>query len=90
MVLRLEGCLSRAEFQGEEALVGAGMGLASMIRQAAAQDLGGVEPLAGIPATVGGALATNAGTADGWIGDYVSVVYFLYPDGTFGEYKVCN
>jgi UDP-N-acetylmuramate dehydrogenase len=64
------------------------MGLAAFIRQAAANDLGGVEPLAGIPATVGGAIATNAGTVDGWIGDYVSVVYFLYPDGTFGEYKV--
>ena len=90
VVLRLEGCLARAEFQGEEALVGGGMGLAAMIRQAASHDLGGVEPLAGIPATVGGAIATNAGTADGWIGDYVSVVYFLYPDGTFGEYKVPN
>lgn len=88
VVLRLEGCLGRSEFQGEEALIGAGMGLAAVIRQAAAHELGGVEPLAGIPATVGGALATNAGTADGWIGDYVSVVYFLYPDGTFGEYKV--
>jgi UDP-N-acetylmuramate dehydrogenase len=73
VVLRLEGCLARAEFQGEEALVGGGMGLAAFIRQAAANDLGGVEPLAGIPATVGGAIATNAGTVDGWIGDYVTV-----------------
>jgi UDP-N-acetylmuramate dehydrogenase len=87
VVVRLEGCLARADFQGEEAMVGAGMPLATLIRYAAAQELGGIEPLIGIPATVGGALATNAGTADGWIGDYVSAVYFLYPDGTFGEYK---
>src|SRR5204863_8285671 len=87
VVVRLEGCLARADFQGEEAMVGAGMPLATLIRHAAAQELGGIEPLIGIPATVGGALATNAGTADGWIGDYVSAVYFLYPDGTFGEYK---
>ena len=87
VVVRLEGCLARADFHGEEAMVGAGMPLATLIRHAAAQDLGGIEPLIGIPATVGGALATNAGTADGWIGDYVSAVYFLYPDGTFGEYK---
>ncbi|HYE93757.1 MAG TPA: FAD-binding protein [Terriglobales bacterium] len=87
VVLRLEGCLSRADFQGEEAMVGAGMGLSHLVRHAAAHELGGIEPLVGIPATVGGALATNAGTADGWIGDYLSAVYFLYPDGTLGEYK---
>jgi UDP-N-acetylmuramate dehydrogenase len=87
VVLRLEGCLARAEFHGEEAMVGGGMGLSTLVRQAAAFDLGGIEPLVGIPATVGGALATNAGTADGWIGDYVSAVYYLYPDGTLGEYK---
>ena len=88
VVMKLEGCLARAEFQGEEAMVGAGMPLAALIRQAAALNLGGLEPLVGIPATVGGALTTNAGTADGWIGDYVSAVYFLYPDGSLGEYKM--
>jgi UDP-N-acetylmuramate dehydrogenase len=41
----------------------------------------------GIPATIGGALAMNAGTPDGCIGDYVSAAYFLYPDGTLGEFK---
>jgi UDP-N-acetylmuramate dehydrogenase len=41
----------------------------------------------GIPATIGGALAMNAGTPDGTIGDFVSAVYFLYPDGTLGEFK---
>ena len=87
VVIRLEGCLSRAEFQGEEAMVGAGMGLSALVRQAAAMDLGGIEPLVGIPATVGGALVTNAGTEDGWIGEYVSAVYYLHPDGTMGEFK---
>ena len=87
VVMHLEGGLARAEFQGEEAMVGGGMGMSALVRQAAAQNLGGVEPLVGIPATVGGALATNAGTADGWIGDYVSAAYFLSPDGTLGEYK---
>ena len=29
----------------------------------------------------------NAGTPDGWIGDFVSAVYFLHPDGTLGEFK---
>ena len=87
VTLKLEGCLGRSEFQGEEALVGAGVSLSGFIREAAAYNLGGIECLIGIPATVGGALAMNAGTADGWIGDFVSAVYFLHPDGTVGEFK---
>ncbi len=87
VVMKLEGCLARAEFHGEEAMVGGGMGLAMLIRHAAALDLGGIESLVGIPATVGGAVATNAGTPDGWIGDHLSAAYYLHPDGSFGEYK---
>src|SRR5213594_5253143 len=87
VVLRLEGCLGRAEFHGEEAVAGAGVSLSAFIREAAAINLGGIECLVGIPATIGGALAMNAGTTDGWIGDFVSAVYFLHPDGTLGEFK---
>jgi UDP-N-acetylmuramate dehydrogenase len=87
VVLRLEGCLGRAEFHGEEALAGAGVSLSALIREAAALNIGGIECLVGIPATIGGALAMNAGTPDGWIGDFVSAVYFLHPDGTLGEFK---
>ena len=87
VVLRLEGCLGRAEFHGEEAIAGAGVSLSALIREAAALNLGGVECLVGIPATIGGALAMNAGTPDGWIGDFVSAVYFLHPDGSLGEFK---
>src|SRR6185503_12705126 len=87
VVLKLEGCLGRAEFHGEEAVAGAGVSLSSLIREAAALNLGGIECLVGIPATIGGALAMNAGTADGSIGDFVSAVYYLHPDGTLGEFK---
>lgn len=87
VTLKLEGCLGRAELHGEEALAGAGVSLSGLIREAAAQNLGGIECLIGIPATIGGALAMNAGTPDGWIGDFVSAVYFLHPDGTLGEFK---
>ncbi len=87
VVLRLEGCLGRAEFHGEEAIVGAGVSLSALIREAAALILGGIECLVGIPATIGGALAMNAGTPDGWIGDFVSAVYFLHSDGSLGEFK---
>ena len=87
VVLKLEGCLGRAEFHGEEAIAGAGVSLSALIREAAALNLGGLECLVGIPATIGGAVAMNAGRLDGWIGDFVSAVYFLHPDGTLGEYK---
>ncbi|MCI0546112.1 MAG: UDP-N-acetylmuramate dehydrogenase [Candidatus Rokubacteria bacterium] len=87
VVLKLEGCLGRAEFHGEEAVAGAGVGLSALIREAAALNLGGLECLVGIPATIGGAVAMNAGTEDGWIGDFVSAVYFLNHDGTLGEFK---
>src|SRR6185295_12759133 len=87
VVLRLEGALGRAEFRGEEALAGAGVSLSALIREAAALNLGGLESLVGIPATIGGALAMNARSADGAVGDFVSAAYFLHPDGTFGEYK---
>ncbi len=90
VVLKLEGCLGRTEFNGEEAVVGAGVGLSALIREAAALNLGGIECLVGIPATIGGAVAMNAGTADGWIGDFISAVYFLHPDGTLGEFKPGN
>src|SRR6266508_2651827 len=71
VVLKLEGCLGRAEF----------------IREAAALNLGGIEALVGVPATIGGAVAMNAGTPDGSIGDFISAVYFLHADGTMGEFK---
>jgi UDP-N-acetylmuramate dehydrogenase len=87
VVLKLEGCLGRAEFHGEEVVAGAGASLSALIREAAALNLGGIECLVGIPASIGGALAMNAGTEDGGIGDFVSAVYFLYPDGTLGEFK---
>jgi UDP-N-acetylmuramate dehydrogenase len=87
VVLKLEGCLGRSEFHGEEAVAGAGASLSALIREAAALNLGGLESLVGIPATIGGALAMNAGTEEGTIGDFVSAVYFLHPDGSLGEFK---
>jgi UDP-N-acetylmuramate dehydrogenase len=87
VVLKLEGCLGRSEFHGEEVVAGAGVSLSALIREAAALNLGGLEALVGIPATIGGAVAMNASTPDGSIGDAVSAVYFLHADGTLGEFK---
>ncbi|PYO54007.1 MAG: UDP-N-acetylenolpyruvoylglucosamine reductase, partial [Candidatus Rokuibacteriota bacterium] len=85
VVLKLQGVLARAEFDGDRVLVGAGVSLSALIREAAARDLGGLECLAGIPATIGGALATGAGTSEGSVMDLCSAVHFLHPHGTVGE-----
>ena len=50
---------------------GAGNSLASVCRFAAKAGLTGLEFLAGIPGTLGGALAMNAGSAKTWIGERV-------------------
>jgi len=87
VVVKLQGILGGAEFAGDEVSVGAGMPISALLREAAAQGLGGLEHLAGIPATVGGALATNARTAEGAFIKYCSAIYFLHPDGTLGEHR---
>lgn len=87
VVVKLEGHLGRAEFAGDEVVVGAGMPLPALIREAAAQGLGGIEYLAGIPATVGAELANRSRTAEGALIDRCSAVYFLLPDGTLGEHR---
>ncbi len=87
IVLRLQGMFGRAEYNGEEVAVGAGVSLWELVREAAARHLGGLECLAGIPATIGGVLATNTGTREGSIAEFCSAVYFLHPDGTMGEFR---
>jgi UDP-N-acetylmuramate dehydrogenase len=87
VVLKLEGILGRAEFNGDEVTVGGGMPLSALIREAAALGLGGIEHLAGIPATVGGALATHAQSLEGALLDVCSAISYLQTDGTLGEYR---
>jgi UDP-N-acetylmuramate dehydrogenase len=87
VVVKLQGILAGAEFAGDEVAVGAGMPLSALIREAAAQGLGGLEYLAGIPATVGGALATKTRTGEGALIERCSAIYFLHPDGTLGEHR---
>ena len=87
LVVKLDRAFAHVDVREDEAFVGAGMTLSALVRETAARDLGGIECLVGIPATVGGALAMNAGTSDGSIGDFVAAVYLLHPDGTLGELR---
>ncbi|RNE94380.1 UDP-N-acetylmuramate dehydrogenase [Marichromatium sp. AB32] len=65
-VIHTLGCLDGFERHGEHGLrVGAGVACAKLARVAARADLVGIEFLAGIPGTLGGALAMNAGAWGG-------------------------
>ncbi|MBA4028330.1 MAG: UDP-N-acetylenolpyruvoylglucosamine reductase [Planctomyces sp.] len=60
---------------------GAGVRLPRLITETVRAGLGGLEGLAGVPASVGGAVMMNAGGAMGQTGDAVSAVGVLTRDG---------
>lgn len=65
-VIHTQGCLSGLELRGDSVVYAeAGTSCAKLARFTARQDLVGIEFLAGIPGTVGGALAMNAGAWGG-------------------------
>jgi UDP-N-acetylmuramate dehydrogenase len=59
----------------------AGTPLSVLVQEAAAHGLGGAPFLAGIPGTLGGALAMNAGAYGGEIGDFVEEVFLTSAAG---------
>ena len=61
--------------------VGAGAALPRLINTCVARGLAGIEGIAGIPATVGGALRMNAGGSFGAIADVVRTVTVIDRDG---------
>lgn len=64
--------------------VGAGTRLASIIKAAIKRGLAGLEQLVGIPGTVGGAVAMNAGAWGREIGETVEQVFTVGSDGVEG------
>ena len=78
LVLRLTaptfGCLS---ISSEGVTCGAGLKLSKALAVTTRRGLGGLEKLAGIPGTLGGALCGNAGTRLGDMGSMVSAVAVL-------------
>jgi UDP-N-acetylmuramate dehydrogenase len=58
---------------------GAASVLAHLVQDAFSGGLAGLEWAVGIPGTLGGALAMNAGTRDGWIGQVVDTVTLFVP-----------
>src|SRR5262249_45018146 len=78
VVLRLtEPAFARIEVSGRTVQAGGGAALSALISESARNNLGGLETLVGIAATVGGAVRCNAGDRAGEIGEYVPRVEVL-------------
>jgi len=82
IILYIGENLSGCRFDGRSASAFSGTLLINMVREAAARGLGGMERLAGIPGSVGGALIMNAGAFGQEIGEAVTRVRGFHLDGT--------
>ena len=82
VVVRLDQPAFRGVRQkGGRIETGAGVDLIPFARRCCLQGLSGLECMAGIPATIGGALRMNAGGPRGEFGQVVQEVHVLRPDG---------
>ncbi len=71
VVIRLGRGFQGLKISGNKVIAKAGTQLVSVLNKAREAGLGGVEFLAGIPGTVGGAVVGNAGAKKAWIGPSV-------------------
>lgn len=74
-------CFEYATVAGEQVVAGGALKLAQLLTRAAEWGLSGLEPLAGIPGTLGGAVVGNAGGRHGDIGSVVSAVVGYSAEG---------
>lgn len=81
LVIRLGGALADTAVVDGLLVAGAGLRLTVLLARAARHGWPGLEPLAGIPGTVGGAVWMNAGTSLGEIGDRIAWVEVVQTDG---------
>ena len=68
-----------------QVLVDSGVAGARLVMEAASRNLGGLEFLATIPGTIGGAVFGNAGAYGGLTGDFVRGATLLMPDGSIKQ-----
>jgi UDP-N-acetylmuramate dehydrogenase len=78
------GRIERLDYHGH-VKVGAGVPLRRLLRFCLREGLSGLEFIAGIPGSVGGALRMNAGTHAGTVADVCRKVLFLNADGSLAR-----
>lgn len=82
LIIRLTGELAACAAAGEQLRCGAGLPLPRAAALAADAGLSGLEPLAGIPGSVGGAIAMNAGAFGACMADLTASVELCLPGET--------
>ncbi len=82
IVVSLVGELTEAHAVGDVLIGGGGAKIAVLLTRAAKHRWAGLEMLAGVPGTLGGAVRMNAGTALGEIADRLIDVDVALPDGS--------
>ncbi len=90
VLLRMKGGLARLEQKGPALLCGGGAYLSAALKLAARLGLSGLEWAAGIPGTVGGALATNAGAHGGDMAATAGEASLLLPGGSLRAYTAAQ
>lgn len=78
---KLSGRLGRIRAAGDGTVAGGGAPLPALVEDAARRGLAGIERLAGIPGTVGGAIRMNAGAHGASIGDAVAWARLMDGEG---------
>ena len=81
IVVKLGDVFAGIEVRGDALSVDAGCSLPTLAETALQHSLTGLESFAGIPGTVGGAVAMNAGTQENEIGDFVTTVTVVDIEG---------
>lgn len=84
VVIVLQGELAAIEHSGEKnemVLAGGGLSIVELLTQCSRKGLGGLEFLSGIPGTVGGAVAMNAGAFGNDIGSMVQEIHAVNQQG---------
>ncbi|MHB1000950.1 MAG: UDP-N-acetylmuramate dehydrogenase [Armatimonadota bacterium] len=85
LVISMSGELAEYRFDGSRLTAGGAVKLPRLIHASIDNGLSGIECLAGIPGTVGGAVCMNAGTCAGCAGDSLESVTVIDSDA-----KVCE
>jgi UDP-N-acetylmuramate dehydrogenase len=81
VVIRLGRGFQGLHIEGDRVRAKAGTKLVTVLSKAREAGLGGVEFFAGIPGTLGGAVAGNAGAKKAWIGPTVEELTIVTPRG---------
>ncbi len=82
VLIRIGSGFSQIRIEGNAIFAQAGATLSAVAQCARRAGLSGMEPLAGIPGSVGGAILMNAGAYDGEIANVLSACTCILPDGT--------